>query len=209
VILGVIPARGGSERVPGKNLRSVGGASLVQRCVRAGLGSRIDELVVSTDSDEIGRAAAGARFLKRPRLLSGGGVSSELVVLHAIECLGVRPRVVVMLQCTSPFTSSADIDECIESVWDGGSCFTAHESSALLWDERGSLNHDWRSRPMSQDRIQYEENGAVYAMHGPSFLEHRYRFFEPIKVQVTDFNPDIDTELDLVIANALAVSDAR
>lgn len=204
MILGVIPARGGSERVSGKNLREVGGISLIQRVVNVGLASKIDRLVVSTDDDDIGRAAGGAEFLRRPKKLSGGDSPSELTLLHAIECLDVRPDVVVMLQCTSPFTEAADIDECIDSVMDGGSCFTAHETTALLWSAEGSLNHDWRRRPMSQDRVQYEENGAVYAMHGPSFLKHRYRFFEPIKMVVTSFNPDIDTNLDLAVAESLA-----
>ena len=112
----VIPARGGSKGLPGKNLRTVGGVPLVvravQSCVAAG---RLDATYVSTDDHAIALAAvrAGARVIARPAELAGDQASSESAVLDTLDQLeshGIRPTVVLLVQCTSPFIAPAELE---------------------------------------------------------------------------------------------------
>lgn len=118
-VVAVIPARGGSKGVPGKNLRRVGGVSLVARaaasCLAAG---SIDEVYVSTDDDEVAAEAraAGGSVIDRPADLAGDLASSESALLHALDVLGAAGRsvdIVVFVQCTSPFIAASDLDAAV------------------------------------------------------------------------------------------------
>src|SRR5215203_5303159 len=108
-VVAVIPARGGSVGVPQKNLRLVGGRSLVARSVDACLGAPlVDQVVVSSDSLDIlaeGRRY-GARTIERPGDISSSTASSESAVLHAVSVIeaqdGSVPEVTLLVQCTSP-----------------------------------------------------------------------------------------------------------
>lgn len=89
-VVAVIPARAGSKGIPGKNLRTVGGRSLVGRAVDAArAAATVDVVVVSTDGDAIAAEAlaAGARVVRRPDDLSGDEASSESALLHALDTL--------------------------------------------------------------------------------------------------------------------------
>ena len=85
--LALIPARGGSKGIPGKNLQEVGGVPLVGRSVQAALAStRVSRVLVSTDDDAIAAAAHshGAEVVRRPEHLAGDTASSESALLHAL-----------------------------------------------------------------------------------------------------------------------------
>src|SRR5215210_9251501 len=87
-VVAIIPARGGSKGVPGKNLRRVAGRSLVQRAVDACVAARsIDATYVSTDDGRVAEAAraAAASVIHRPADLSGDTASSESALLHALD----------------------------------------------------------------------------------------------------------------------------
>lgn len=116
-ILAVIPAKGFSRRVAGKNLRPLGGAPLFLWTVRAALavrGYRV-RVVLSTDDAEIATLGAreGAEILTRPPELSRDGVEMPDVALHALaheqETNG-DPDAVLILLPTSPFRTSRDIE---------------------------------------------------------------------------------------------------
>src|SRR3712207_4115311 len=121
-VVAVIPARGGSKGVPGKNLRRVAGRSLVQRAVDACVAAAsIDATYVSTDNAGIAQAAlqAGGKVIERPAELSGDTASSESAVLHALDQLaadGADPEIVVFVQCTSPFIAPTDLDRAVGMV---------------------------------------------------------------------------------------------
>ena len=86
----LIPARGGSKGIPGKNLQQVGGVPLVCRSIRAAKASNgVGRVVVSTDDDAIAEAAAaeGAGVIRRPAAIAGDTASSESALLHALELL--------------------------------------------------------------------------------------------------------------------------
>ena len=121
-VIAIIPARGGSKGVPGKNLRRVGGRSLVVRAVDACRAARrIAEVYVSTDDAEIAASAevAGAKVIMRPAELSDDTASSESALLHALNQLIMvheEPEVLVFVQCTSPFIAPDDLDRGVEMI---------------------------------------------------------------------------------------------
>ena len=97
----VIPARGGSKGVPGKNVAPVGGVPLVARAVAAALAAGIADVRVSTDDARIAAAAraAGAGVIDRPADLAGDTASSEAALLHALDVLaaeGVEERAALL-----------------------------------------------------------------------------------------------------------------
>ena len=140
-MVAVIPARGGSKGVPGKNLRRVGGVSLIARAVRTALAARsITEVCVSTDDERIATEAraAGGVVIDRPAPLSGDTATSESAMLHALGVLtddGQPVDVVVFLQCTSPFIASPDLDTAVGLVLtdEADSVFSAVDNHSFLW----------------------------------------------------------------------------
>ncbi|WP_399935622.1 cytidylyltransferase domain-containing protein [Streptomyces kanamyceticus] len=126
-VLAVIPARGGSKGVPAKNLAPVGGVPLVVRAVHACLGARlVTDVVVSTDDHVIAETAraAGAEVVLRPAAIAGDTATSEAAVLHAMDAHealhGTRVDVVLLVQCTSPFLTSEDVDGVAAAVVENG-----------------------------------------------------------------------------------------
>lgn len=217
----VIPARGGSRGVPGKNVARVGGLPLVARAVSSCLRAEtVDAVYVSTDDPEIATAAAGAgaRVVERPPELSGDTASSESALLHALDHLaggGIEPDVVLLAQCTSPFIDPSDVDAAVSTVLrrEADCVFSAVETYEFLWRRTGEgatgINHDAAVRPRRQDREpHYRESGAFYAMRVSGFRQARHRFFGRIEVQPVPESHavEIDTLHDLDMARALATS---
>lgn len=214
----VIPARGGSKGVPRKNLRPLGGVSLVARTIAAARAARlVDAVYVSTDDAEIAAAAraAGAEVVERPAEISGDAASSESALLHALEMIEAESEpvgVLAFLQCTSPFTSAEDIDACVAAVGrDGAACaFTAAPDHGFYWGvgEDGfaaGVNHDHAApRRRRQDLPpQYRETGAVYAMDATAFRAAGVRFCGPATIVPSAATLEIDTEADFVLAEAM------
>jgi len=120
-VLGLVPARGGSKGVPGKNVRLLAGHSLLDYTARAARDSGvIDRLVLSTDSQEI--ADAGTRggldvpFL-RPATLAADETPMLPVITHALDALasdGWVAEIVVLLQPTSPLRRPDHIRAAVE-----------------------------------------------------------------------------------------------
>ena len=120
-----IPARGGSKRVPGKNLREVGGVSLLARAINAGLGVMpVDDVVsveacasvvVSTDDDGIWNVAhdMGVDRHERPPQLASDHSQIEAAVAHWWTRLDDKPDAIVLLQPTSPFRTAAHVREAL------------------------------------------------------------------------------------------------
>ena len=219
-VLAVIPARGGSKGVPGKNVAPVAGVPLVVRAISAAHASgRVDRVAVSTDDDRIASvaAAAGALVITRPDELAGDQASSETALLHALDTFeaqtGQIVEVLLMLQCTSPFITPDEVAACVDAVRDGAdTAFTAASSHGFLWrrDADGhavGINHDKAVRPRRQDRVpEFLETGAVYAMSADGFRTHRHRFFGGTALIETDPERvlEIDDPADLARARTLA-----
>lgn len=222
-VLAVIPARGGSKGVPAKNLEAVGGVPLVARAVRACLGARqVTDVAVSTDDERIATAAreAGADVVLRPAEIAGDTATSEAAVLHALDAYP-GTDVVLLVQCTSPFLTSEEIDGVAAAVAGGGAdtALTVAPTHGFIWREEqradadgggtdtAGVNHDKAFRPRRQDRPQdYLETGAAYAMNAGGFRAARHRFFGETALVRTDPARvlEIDDPHDLARARALA-----
>lgn len=220
-VVAVIPARGGSKGVPGKNLARVGGVPLVARAVRACAAARtVNRVCVSTDDAGIAGVAqaAGAEVVERPAELAGDEASSESTLLHALDVLaadGVHPEVLLFVQCTSPFVRPSDLDQAVARLREADSVFSAVPSHRFLWrpaDGAGDpalvtgVNHDPAVRLRRQDRpVEHLETGAFYALDVAGFRRVRRRFFgRTTMVVVPELAAlEIDTPADLDLANAL------
>ena len=215
--LAIIPARGGSKGLPGKNIKPLCGIPLIvhmiEHCRSA---TRIDRIIVSTDDKDIASIAeeAGAEVVMRPSDISGDTAPSEAALLHVLESLQEKekdiPDITVFLQCTSPLITPEDIDASIEKLISAGAdvVFTVTPFYGFLWrlDKSNlalSLNHDHRHRPMRQDlEASYLETGGIYAMRTSGFVRHKHRFFGKTIAHVlpAERSIDIDDELDFAIA---------
>jgi CMP-N-acetylneuraminic acid synthetase len=120
-ILGIVPARGGSQGIPRKNLHLVGGRPLITWSIAAGLAaSSVDRVIVTTDDDEIAAVArdAGAEVpFRRPSELAGPDVTDLPVFQHTLRWLAetedYRPELVVHLRPTSPARAPDLIDRAV------------------------------------------------------------------------------------------------
>jgi CMP-N,N'-diacetyllegionaminic acid synthase len=118
-ILGIIPARGGSKGVPGKNIKILGNKPLIAYTIESAKESLLSDIIVSTDSEEIAAIAreygATVPFI-RPAALATDSAKSIDVVIHAVEemqKLGKQYDAVVLLQPTNPFRPEGFIDKAI------------------------------------------------------------------------------------------------
>ncbi len=124
-VLAVVPARGGSKRVPRKNVRLLNGAPLIAHTLKTGLEvDAIDTLVVSTDDDEIAGIAAdyGVRVIRRPAELSSDTATTEVALLHALDVLADEHEfydAILVLEPTSPLRTSHTIEKAVAMLNDG------------------------------------------------------------------------------------------
>ncbi|HAM70151.1 MAG TPA: acylneuraminate cytidylyltransferase, partial [Verrucomicrobiales bacterium] len=121
--LAIIPARGGSKGIPGKNIRPVAGKPLVAWSIEhARQAPSISRVVVSTDDDAIAEVsrAHGAEVIRRPAAISGDTASSESALVHALEHLketeAYDPELVVFLQATSPMRRAGEVQAAIDTL---------------------------------------------------------------------------------------------
>lgn len=125
-VLGVIPARGGSKGIPGKNIKDLSGKPLIAYTIGEALKSDLAHFVVSTDSEEIAEVSRelGAQVLMRPNELGQDATPTLPVLQHAASQLSEDYDAVMTLQPTSPFRRFQHINDAIELF---------------------STNHDWDS----------------------------------------------------------------
>jgi YrbI family 3-deoxy-D-manno-octulosonate 8-phosphate phosphatase len=177
-VLTIIPARGGSKGIPRKNIVPVAGKPLVAWSIEAALAaSLVDEVAVSTDSEEIAAVSRkfGARVVMRPAELATDQASSEVALLHAVDQVeredGRPIDLVVFLQATSPARDPSDIDGAVQKLLDAGadSCFSAcaeHFTGRWRLSPEGSaypVNFAPEKRPRRQEYpMEFLENGNIY-----------------------------------------------
>lgn len=216
----IIPARGGSQGIPLKNLQPVAGRSLVERAITSCLHVQPRAVVVSTDHPLIAEAAVthGASVIHRHAATATHEASSESAVLDALDQWQTAghsmPAITVLVQCTSPFINPAALASAIQRVSDGDAdvIFSGVLDHGFRWTvtDQGDahpLGHSRQSRPRRQDLpTTVRETGAFYVMRTEGLRDHGSRFFGTVGVELvpTDQAVEIDEPLDLDIAQRLA-----
>ena len=218
-VLGLLAARGGSKGVPCKNLRKIGGKSLLAWSVEAGKQSHcIDRLILSTDDEEIveaGRQLGCEVPFVRPANLATDEAKSIEVVRHALNSLPEKFDYLVLLQPTSPLRTANDIDRCVELCYQkkAPACVSITESEKTPhW--MYELLEDHRMRPVlpetevltrRQDFPQtYTLNGAVFVARADWISQNDFLGPDTIGYKMPRARSiDIDTETDLLLADTI------
>ncbi len=203
-VLGIIPARKGSQRCPGKNWAIVGAHPLVAwSIIRAQYSGIFTELIVTTDDIEVAAIAKDhkCRVVNRPAGLAMADTPMLPVVRHAVGEALTPPDVVVLLQPTSPFRSVADIQQAYDllSTSGGDAVVSVTEPPDDLVFE---LGHARRMRPLKQAVV---PNGALYLITG-SHLRVGGDWYSGVTYAYSmpkERSLDIDTDLDLQIARLM------
>jgi CMP-N-acetylneuraminic acid synthetase/SAM-dependent methyltransferase len=218
-VLVVVPARGGSQGVKLKNLRTVGGEPLVARAGElAGQLDFVDRAVVSTDHAEIARVATAAGLAApfvRPESLSGATIGDLDVLTHAVTEMERQDRViydvVVMLQPTSPSRRPDQVRAVVARLVQGGydsvwsvspTDLKAHPLKQLVVEPSGDMRYydPTGARIVARQQLTplYHRNGIAYAFTRQCLLEQKTIMGKRSGAVVIDepvFN--IDTEADL------------
>lgn len=216
-ILGLITARGGSKGIPGKNMRMLGGKPLIQWSIEAAQGSSfIDELVVSSDSAEILALSEtlNCRTLNRPKHLAQDETSSMETITHAINELSQAYDYLILLQPTSPFRTTSDIDGILQEAVGNGDdimvsvCRLKTHPMFIYEIIDGKL----RSFQPQKEQLRrqdmppvYVHNGALYVAKIPLLISEKTFNLPQTKAYIThgNINIDIDTPDDLQFAEFL------
>lgn len=192
MILGLIPARGGSKGVPRKNIRMIHSKPLIVWSIEKGLKSKlIDKLVVSTDSEEIAQVAreAGAEVLMRPEYLATDTASTQDVMVHALQYYPAD--ILVLLQPTSPYRSEGLIDDCIKEFQQNGFDSLA---TGFMCDYK---EYGKNTLPRQQIKGFFYDDGNVYVINADNILKgDRYGTKIGYKFTSRYENAEIDDEYD-------------
>lgn len=215
-LLAVIPARGGSKGLPGKNIRPLCGKPLICYAIDTARSILQDmDICVSTDSMEIKEVVEnyGLKVLfLRPESLATDTATTNDVLLHALsfyEQMGRKYEAILLLQPTTPLRTDQHIKEAVAIFEEGMDMVMAVKMShaaAVLCHENGDgiLESTLAGKAMRRQdtKTYYEINGAVYVISVKSLKEKGLADFDQrIKyVMPAENSVDIDSLLDFEIA---------
>lgn len=174
-VIGVIPARAGSKRLPGKNLRPMAGRPMIGWTFEAALGAAVlDRLVVTSDDEAVlaYAEACGVEAVRRPAELAGDRAPVVDAVLHLLATVGGRWDHVVLLQPTSPLRRSADIDEATHASARQGAPVVTACVALQPPQHHGLMGRDGALSALPDAQVRTVRlNGAVYATSVASLRE--------------------------------------
>ena len=221
--LGIIPARAGSKGVKKKNFRMLNEKPLISYTIDEAKNSEfLDYFVVSSDDDDIKKFSHinNINFIERPKNISKDTTPMSDVIIHAIEYMQnvkkVFPENIVLLQPTTPFRTSKDIDNSIELYLKENS--TSMVSLSIAEDNHPSRMYFLKKNklikvldePKNQLRQDLEN---VYHRNGYIYIVNTKKFISEGKILYADTTPfimnnnyfiNIDNEFDFYIANLIA-----
>ncbi len=226
--LAIIPARGGSRGLPGKNIKELCGKPLIAWSIESGLKSKyIDEVIVSTDYKTIADIAkeygSSVPFL-RPGHLASDTATSFDVVKHAVDFykdeLGKEFDCIVLLEPTSPLRTTQDIDMAIKLLLSSsatsvvGICKTEEKNPAFLvhMDQSnyisGYENEDMRILRRQDVKNIYFFEGSIYISYIKTYLYKQTFYHEStIGFEFTKYKSlEIDDMADFIMVEAMMKS---
>lgn len=216
----IIPARGGSKGIPGKNIMNFCGKPLLAWSIlQARQATSVTDVYVTSDDDQILKVAAeyGAKLIKRPVELATDVATSEAALLHALNEIESKTstsvNTIVFLQATSPLRTPEDITGAVDKFYmqRADSLFSAVLlEDFLLWGEQNgnlhSITYDYRNRGRRQDRNPcYLENGSIYVSKGAILREEKNRLGGRIEIFYMPFwkSFEIDSIEDIALCEYL------
>lgn len=219
-VLGIIPARAGSKRLPGKNMLLLDGKPIIDWTINAAKKSGcIDEIVVTSDDLAVSEVAnsSGVTFLERPPILATDTAKTVDVVLHVVneyKRRGCHYDVIILLQPTSPLRSAEDISNALSLFINNDAssvvsmCMVEH--SPLLTcqlNSDGDLSNFYFSIKNLSSRSQdlptyFRLNGAIYISRLDDFVREASFFSNPgfPYIMPIERSIDIDNEIDYLTA---------
>lgn len=220
--LAVIPARGGSKRLPRKNIAEFMGKPIIAYTIEAALNSRLfDSVVVTTEDSEIAAVAEshGAQVHARPQHLARDDVGVVAVCLDLLDREAEIGRTFDRFTClypTAPLRTAIDIANVVALLEPGvcdfaiAVCTYSHPPhQALVRQDDGGLIPflpDWVNRRSQDVPPLVVDNGSTYAVHVPAFQAHK-SFYGPAlrgHLMPRERSVDIDEVADLSLARFFA-----
>ena len=217
-IIAIIPARGGSKGIPGKNIKNFEGKPLISHSIEYALDSKlINEIYVSTDDEQIAHISktAGAKIIKRPAEFATDTSSTESVIKHALNNIDDTPDIIILLQPTSPLRPKGSLDSIIDKFIDEkyDSLLSLSPSNNFFWNiENNKIapEYDYLNRKRRQDitpdEKKYFENGSVYIFSREHFESTNNRLGGKIGYVIfpEEYGYEIDVPKDLIILEQLS-----
>jgi len=212
----IIPARGGSKRLPRKNLLELNGKPLIAYTIKSGQKSKyIDKVIVTSDDNEILKISEnyGADIIKRPKFLSTDTATTVDTVVHTIENIETYDYM-ILLQPTSPLRTYKHIDNAIELLMNKNARAVVSVSQmehSPLWSNRldsslsmkGFLKDEVLNKRSQDLEKYYRLNGAIYICNINSFLEVKSFILQDdifAYIMNRESSIDIDEKIDFELA---------
>ena len=226
-VVAIIPARGGSKGLPGKNVRVLAGKPLIAYSIEAAKASPyVDRVVVSTDDPQIADVAkhwgAEVPFLRPPELAQDL-TPTEPVLQHALEWLeshdGYAAEIVVFLQPTDIFRKRAMIDGVVQALLDDpavDSAFVAYPTHKNFWRKHGTgyvrLIPDLAYGPRQTREPLYREDTGLACATRASVIKQGKRLGDRVVILPNKDDAsaiDIHTEFDFWLAERVLADGKR
>ena len=195
-----VPIKANSTRVPGKNLRSLGGTPLYRPLLtNVVLANSFDKIVVDTDSQEITEWCnqKGIDVIKRdPWYASDEANGNELLVYHS----EIFPEYELYFQLfvTAPFLSSKTIEDCLSFLKSNrgyDSIFTAQKQTGWFWMDGNPVNYQPGLLPRSQDaKFLIQETTGLYGIRKQALQKYKQRIGLDPKYWIVDWKESIDID---------------
>jgi len=190
MILGIIPARGGSKGIPRKNIKKLRNKPLIQWSIEAARESKLlDRFIVSTDDREIASISSdlGAEVLDRPSELSTDSATTVSVLKSVLD--HIDASIIVLLQPTSPIRIDNLIDKAIQRFLSeklADSLATGYTSHHFKWGAFENL-------PRQSLKGFFHDDGNIYIFRSKIIKQGRWIGDNPIKMEIPSiYNIEID-----------------
>lgn len=223
VILCVIPARGGSRGLPGKNVKQLAGKPLIAHTIKQAKEAKyIDRIIVSTEDTQIAdisRTYDAEVPFERPKELAEDDSSMIDVLLHAMKWMEEKERykfdILLLLHVTTPLRTPEDIDNCIRLLVDedAENVFSVTEAYRNPYFNMVEIGSDNKVRLVKEGSFAtrqsapevFDMNSSIYVWRRTKLIENKGLFLEKTRIypMPRERSIDIDKPLDFRLAEML------